>query len=174
MPPVTPQVTTGGGGQHFYFAWPTFVVPNSVGRIGKGLDVKGHGGLVNAPPSLHPSGRTHTWIDGCRPDQVELAQAPAWLLDLIGQPRGPNRQARTAERRSLVRQGAAEGARNASVASLAGYLFRNNIDPQVALDLLHPWNSVRNNPPLSEEEVARTVNSIASRELARRRGGRHE
>ena len=68
----------------------------------------------------------------------------------------------------LVSADVAEGARNDTVARLSGHLLRHYVDPQVALELLLAWNAVRCCPPLAPEEVAKTVNSIAGRELRRR------
>src|SRR5687767_11604160 len=44
--PETLEVATGGGGSHLYFAHPGGQVPNSAGRLGPGLDVRGDGGYV--------------------------------------------------------------------------------------------------------------------------------
>jgi hypothetical protein len=65
-----------------------------------------------------------------------------------------------------------EGSRNDTVARLAGHLLRRWVDPQVVLELLLAWNTVRCIPPLAPEEITRTVNSICGAEL-RRRGLRH-
>ena len=54
--PRTMEVVTGGGGRHIYFEHPGGVVPNMVG-LARGIDLRGDGGIVVAPPSLHPSGR---------------------------------------------------------------------------------------------------------------------
>jgi hypothetical protein len=67
-----------------------------------------------------------------------------------------------------VNSEASEGARNRTLASLAGHLLRNRIDPWVTLDLLTAWNQTRCRPPLSENEVMTTVASIARREINRR------
>lgn len=59
--PTTFMVSTGGQGWHYYFAWPTDgrVIPNSSDALGPGLDVRGEGGYVIAPPSNHISGRCY-------------------------------------------------------------------------------------------------------------------
>lgn len=59
----TYAVATGGGGKHFYFECPIIGdVPNPVG-FRPGIDVRGDGGYVVAPPSLHKSGRRYTVCD---------------------------------------------------------------------------------------------------------------
>lgn len=59
--PEGPAVQTGGGGYHLYFAYPAAPVPCSAGKAGPGLDLRGDGGYVIAPPSVHPSGGRYTW-----------------------------------------------------------------------------------------------------------------
>ena len=51
--------------------------------------------------------------------------------------------------------------RNDAIASLTGHLLWHGIDPVVARELLLCWNRVHCRPPLSQQEVARTVESIA-------------
>ena len=50
--PPGPRVTTPRGGLHLYFAHPGGVVPNSAGKLGPGLDVRGDGGYVVTVPSV--------------------------------------------------------------------------------------------------------------------------
>jgi hypothetical protein len=50
--PQTVEARTGGGGRHVYFAHPGGVVRNKVG-LAPGIDVRGDGGCVVAPPSVH-------------------------------------------------------------------------------------------------------------------------
>lgn len=71
-----PTVLTGKG-LH------VFVLPTALGnRAGvlPGIDFRGTGGYVVAPPSVHPSGHVYTWI---RSKPATLPAAPSWLLDLI-------------------------------------------------------------------------------------------
>jgi len=154
--PRTPEVITGGGGRHLYFAHPRGVVPNQVG-LAPGLDLRGDGGYVVAPPSLHPSGGRYRWAPGRSPRRLRLADVPSWLLSPGEARRRGHSQAYW---RELVCHGVAEGERNNTLASLAGHLFWRGVDPDVVAELLLCWNRVRCRPPLSDDEVARTVDSI--------------
>ncbi len=56
--PKTYTVRTGSGGMHFYFTLDNvdFDLTNSRGRLPIGLDVRGRGGYVVAPPSVSARG----------------------------------------------------------------------------------------------------------------------
>lgn len=85
--PITPTVLTGGGGQHIDFQLPEGAeIHNSAGTLGPGLDVRGEGGYVIAPPSWHPSGQAYRWAPEARIDEVELAPPPDWLITLLVSP----------------------------------------------------------------------------------------
>lgn len=78
--PQTPRVRTGKG-QHIYFRYPQGqVVKNRVGFL-PGMDIRGEGGYVVAPPSMHPNGSKYEWIT--RPDECPLADAPEWVTELL-------------------------------------------------------------------------------------------
>ena len=62
--PVTLTAITGGGGRHMYFAWDEDAPPIGCPKgPGVGLDVRGEGGYVAAPPSRHVSGREYAWVN---------------------------------------------------------------------------------------------------------------
>lgn len=157
--PQTVQAVTGGGGRHLYFAHPLYPLRNRAG-LAPGLDLRAEGGMVVAPPSVHPSGRAYQWMTGCEPGKCELASMPLWLLRLAtGSMSGRGRS--LDYWRTLLRNGVDEGARNTTIASLAGYLLRLGLDPAVTSELLLCWNRVLCRPPLGDDEVARTVASIS-------------
>lgn len=81
--PPTYEVVTGSGGSHFYFTWPTdgqIITNDQSGKLGQGIDVRGVNGFVVAPPSTHEYGTTYE-VEVSAPDEV--AEAPAWLLQLL-------------------------------------------------------------------------------------------
>jgi len=78
--PQTVEAVTGGGGRHIYFAHPGREVRNRVG-IEPGLDLRGDGGTIVLPPSIHPSGNPYRWRPGHAPDEIALAPFPRWLED---------------------------------------------------------------------------------------------
>lgn len=154
--PRTVEAVTGGGGRHLYFSHPGAPVANRVG-LRPGIDVRGDGGCVVAPPSVHPNGRRYAWAPARSPGAAPLAALPRWLLHPEG---GGHASHPLSHWRQLVHEGVGEGERNATLASLTGHLLRHGVDPQVALELLLAWNRVRCRPPLDDGEVARVVDSI--------------
>jgi len=156
--PDTVTARTGGGGRHYYFAHPGGEVRNRA-AIAPGIDLRGDGGMVVAPPSRHPSGRRYAWADGHDPESLALAPPPAWLLRLLGR-RPPLRGHPLPWWRALVRAGVGEGGRNSTIASLTGHLLYHGVDREVLSELLLCWNRVRCRPPLDDAEVLRTIDSI--------------
>lgn len=160
--PETVRVVTGGGGAHYYFTHPGGRYCNTAGAIGAGLDTRGDGGYVVAPPSPHPSGRRYEW--DIAPEDRELAPPPKWLTETT-RPAAAPRPA--SEWRKLAAEGAAPGQRNNRTAQLAGHLLGRDVDPFVTLELCVAWDECRNKPPLGREEITRTVASIARKEAKR-------
>jgi hypothetical protein len=165
MPTV--EVITARG-RHLYFRYPTVPVRNSAGKIAPGIDVRGDGGYVLVPPSLHPCGKRYCWsVDS----SSAIAEAPAWLVEIVTAPANGSGITPASEWRTLVTDGVKEGQRDCSVAKIAGHLLRRFVDPVVTLELLQSWNAQRCSPALPPEDVDRIVDSIAGRELRRRGGG---
>ena len=82
-PPAGPRVRTGSGGWHFWFR------PTGYGnrvRLLPGLDWRGVGGYVVAPPSRHASGADYRWVR--RPGD-DLPDGPPALRALIEGPAVP-------------------------------------------------------------------------------------
>lgn len=84
--PPTSWVQTGSGGVHFYYRHPGGQLPNSQGRLGQGVDVRGDGGYVVAPPSIHPkTGQPYQW----RIDLSGLVEMPPALVQACLPPPAP-------------------------------------------------------------------------------------
>jgi hypothetical protein len=97
--PPTPQLESGGGGRHCYFAWPyEGGIKTGANYNGLPIDVRGGGGLVVAPPSRHASGNRYTWQ--VSPDEVELAKAPMWLLAWLRDGKGTTRKRKARDKRT--------------------------------------------------------------------------
>lgn len=156
--PPTIEALTGGGGRHLYYEHPGRRLANRV-AICPGVDVRGDGGCVVAPPSMHPCGRRYAWLAGRGPDEIALAAPPAHFF---AAPSSPTNAAghSTGHWRRLIREGIGEGRRNDTIASLTGHLLWRGVDPEVVLELMLAWNRTHCRPPLPDDEVAQAVRSI--------------
>jgi hypothetical protein len=168
--PATVEVVTPSGGRHLYLIVPEGrpMPGNTAGKLGAGIDTRGQGGYVLAPPSV-VSSRAYEWSVDCN---NQIAVAPSWLLDRLDRGGGDGKATPAAEWLALVTNGVAEGARNHTIARLAGLLFRYLPDPEVAIELIACFNAVKCRPPLAAAELRRTLESIAAAELRKWRGGR--
>ena len=158
--PDTPTASTGGCGAHLYLRHPGGTVRNSVGRIAPGVDVRGDGGYVIAPPSQHRSGARYAWVAGFEPEAVLLADPPPWLLPwLVDRPvtGAAPPPARCLPPGDLL----SEGERNVTLTSLGGSMRRRGFTEGAILAALQAENVVRCRPPLDAAEVARIAGSVA-------------
>jgi hypothetical protein len=163
----TPRALTGGGGVHVYLAVEQLI--GNRAALVPGIDLRGDGGFVVAPPSKHANGRRYAWELGASPADVALAPAPEWLLERIRGSRTAGVARPPDEWAALIRGPIPAGSRNDSLARLAGYLLRRRPAPRVVLELVRAVNEARCQPPLPEHEIERTVDSIARREVERTR-----
>lgn len=75
--PDTVRAITGGGGDHYFFRSPT----QFSGRtLALAVDLKATGGYVAIAPSLHVSGARYEWDAACDPEDVQIADAPDWVV----------------------------------------------------------------------------------------------
>lgn len=149
--PNTVIAETGGGGWHYLFRYPHGrVIGNKTGILPK-VDVRADGGYIVAPPSIHKSGKTYTWF--CEPGETELADIPEWLLELLDK----QRDIKQAE---PVYKAITEGARNSTMASLAGSMRYRGMSQESITAALEAENLARCSPPLPTAEVARIAASV--------------
>ena len=162
--PDTVRATTARG-MHHYFATKRNVA-NSAGRLGEGLDVRGRGGYVVAPPSPHPSGGRYEW--DIAPGEADVAPAPAWLLALTEHASAPHKPTPASEWVAMLRDGIPDGRRNQALARLTGHLLARHVDRDVTAELVALIAEHRCKPPLPADEARRVFVSIAGRESAKR------
>jgi len=159
--PTGRVVRTGGGGSHLYYRYPTSGhVGNMVDAL-PGVDVRGDGGQVVAPPSMHSSGSRYVWVQ-----EGPLAEYPVGF----GKKEAKTTKAVGKEgwALSLLESGAPEGTRDDSTAKLSGLLARHEVPEEIAIRLLRSWNKAQNKDPLSEGDIDKTVRSVYRTDNRRR------
>lgn len=176
--PAGPRALTGGDGMHYLFVHPGGEWTNRA-AFRPGLDIRGDGGYIVAPPSQHISGNRYEWLDVDAP----LPDAPGWLLQLIKKPDAPARattpaaplpprtdssgtpyglRALDAEIGDLAR--AVEGTRNNTLAKVAMQLYElvNGGELDAAL-VDQQLRSTAAAIGLGEHEVDQTLRSALTR-----------
>ena len=152
--PETYTVRTRSGGLHYYFKH-FEGIRNSTGELAEGIDIRGEGGYVIAPPSL-----------GYRVEvRTPAADAPGWLIKMaLGRP------TRSAPRSGGIHRAVItepedtspihEGTRNITLTSIAGYLHDGSRDLAQLTGELLLINAARCTPPLEAEEIEGIASSI--------------
>lgn len=139
-------VAITGNGEHWYFRYtPERLVRCAVGVL-PGIDIRGEGGYVVAPPSVHANGSAYAWDEGTR--DLPLAEYP-------------NLNWPTKEREDKPGEPISEGVRNATLASLAGSMRRRGLSEEAIVAALQVENQKRCDPPLSDAEVDNVARSIS-------------
>lgn len=163
--PATPIQMTGGGGYHYIFRY-IEGVKNKVSFL-PSLDIRNDGGYILLAPSNHVSGGAYEWDIGAHIAEQEIAEAPAWLVDLLQEDESKAKAKPADYWTELLSQPITEGSRNAKTAQLVGHLLRAGINVNVAWELLKCVNEARFDPPEEEEILQRTFQSILRKEVAR-------
>lgn len=164
-----------GKGYHLYYKHPGDIVPNATNWV-PGIDIRGDGGYVVAPPSEHYNGRRYRWDNVQRFSDWKLTKYPLtefskMTVETAPPPTKFDHQAAWRDKSNwfidALLHGVDKGYRNDHCARMAGYLLRYIPDYSIAEMVLLEWNA-RNRPPMRESEVCRTLKSIAK--TARRKG----
>lgn len=184
VPLDMPWVQTPSGGWHAWLRTPAGVVVPERPSILPGVDVKGDGGLVVAPPSMilvqsgwrpgEPRDGSeapvpYAWAAGC---PCSVPDAPAWVMPWLlsapssgspGQPAG-GENAETPGLDSLKATGIPRGERNAVMYRLACRLFRErgtSIEASLSVkeDLMQVWQACPDRTGFSPGELLTLIDS---------------
>jgi len=172
--PKTVYSRTGGGGWHYFFKVPPGTQNrNSTDRLGAGIDTRGDGGFVVAPPSSHASGGRYEWM--AAPGRIEIADCPQWILDTLGVakvielPR-PSRPVLSQEQHKRARaylarlpsavsgQGGHQALWTAALSMVRGF----ELSTEDAYSLLASDFNPRCEPPWSEDELRHKLRDAAN------------
>ncbi|MCL2402776.1 MAG: phage/plasmid primase, P4 family [Coriobacteriia bacterium] len=154
--PETATVTTGSGGVHYYYR------SNEPTKCKNGImasvDIKGEGGYIVAPPSIHPSGNPYQWMHGLSLAEVPITEANNTVLELASLSSIKGRKLDVRKTKNSV----GEGSRNTTLASHLGSLRNKGW----GLDALEAeairFNHANLSPALSEFEALGVAQSIYS------------
>jgi hypothetical protein len=155
--PATLTVNTGrtDGGEHRYYRPPSGdeIRNDQSGKIGAHIDVRGTGGFVVCPPSVHASGKQYRFID----PSVPVANLPGWVIvRLTVCSPIPTATAQASP------QAVGKGGRTNRLVSLAGTLRKRGAAPATIEAALLAENATFA-PPLPEAKVRTIAADIMKR-----------
>ena len=152
-------VVKSGRGYHLYFQYPDFEVTNAVNKELK-VDIRGEGGYITAPPSVHGSGIEYKWISGSILTQ-DPGESPEKILRFIKDltPSAGNKN----PLESCIAHGCNDGERHDWGIKVAGHFFGKGLNETEVLTLMTDWNQ-KNRPPLADKEILQMVKNIAKHE----------
>jgi len=145
--PATLSAETWSGGRHYYFRF-SEPVGNKTGVM-PGLDVRGDGGYIVAPPSA-VSGKTYRWLN-----DAPMSEAPSWLTTLVKAHKSiPETDLSDASKITVNR--------NAGLFSIAFRLRKAGLSQDDILATIAKTNRERCVPPLDNDEVERIARSAGN------------
>jgi len=159
--PTTRAHATGNGGTHHLYLYPAKAeIRNSVGKLSAGLDVRGEGGYIIAPPSR--TNRPYEILD-----RLPLAKPPAWLLTTLTRlPKSPLDASRRPEpvQSSIPEDPIPEGQRNDRLYRYGCALRAQGFGYENLLAELKLINARLCSPPLQTAELELIATSAARHE----------
>lgn len=157
--PPTLSAITGGGGQHFYFQIPDGASIRNKTGMRPGIDVRGDGGCVVAPPSAHYSGGRYEW-EANEDDIDEPQPAPDWLIAMVTTPAGR-------ADRPMADEKIGQGDRNDALMRLGCSMRANGWGQAAIAAALMEQNNAQCSPPLDRPEVEAIAASVAGYEAGK-------
>lgn len=153
LPEETMLSITGGGGYHIFFRSDGREIPcvRDLFKNKSGVDVRGDGGYIVAPPSIHINGRHYEWELG--PDDSVVADANDLVYKLLDA--GKTKEVGTFVSPPVIEQ----GARDDTIFKLACSLQSKGLSDDAILAAALAENKLKCHPPLDERTVIQKVNS---------------
>ena len=148
--PHTVEVLTPRGGRHLYFLYPKgHDIRNSVGLLGRGLDIRSEGGYVVAPSSILLNGRPYAWDVDHHPDETPLAALSDWLLTLLMEQVSTQQQTGTPTMNGTI----PKGQRNDTLFRLGCSMRNQGYSEEAIKAAFLAVNPIACSIPLTENEI---------------------
>ena len=133
--PQTATSQTGRGGWHLFYKHPGRHVKTLAGILPH-VDIRGDGGYVVMPPSLHENGNHYEWV--FPPEENDFAELPQWVFE-----EKLSQEAEQNSGQSSIDTSVQEGKRNDTATRIAGKLLSQLKDKNLwgfAWDAMKEWN----------------------------------
>ncbi len=149
--PHSVETITPSGGRHIFYNCPA----NGIGcktNVRPGIDVRGDGGYVVAPPSVIDS-RSYEWEATHHPDETMIVDAPEWLIEILSEKQPV---VDLSDKGATITEN-----RNNSLMLMGVKLRKMGLDqPQIEM-MLSAINDSRCVPPLPKKEISGIAKSVS-------------
>ncbi|WP_419659687.1 hypothetical protein Dvar_00120 [Desulfosarcina variabilis str. Montpellier] len=146
--PNTYTVETGSGGRHLYFQYPKAGNYGNRACKAQGFDIRGTGGQVVAPGSIHPdTGKPYRIVK-----DIPMVPAPQWLLDLYKEvsKQATDTKNHTAggdidslpikpETKAIIKYGAAKGCRSEAIMTALNALVWSDLSDAEIISIFESY-----------------------------------
>lgn len=149
--PETVQSITGRGGYHLFYHYTGSDIGNRAGVL-DGVDVRGEGGYIIAPPSKHPNGNEYQWEYS--PDDIKIADLNDTVRAFVTI--GKNADGDHFNLPDMIK----DGVRNDTLFKLASSLQAKGIPDEGILATLQSVNKTNCETPLQDDELKRILRSV--------------
>ncbi|MCH5202682.1 MAG: bifunctional DNA primase/polymerase [Oscillospiraceae bacterium] len=160
--PNTLVSKTGSGGLHCLY-WTNEEYRNRTGLL-QYIDVRGEGGYIVAPPSVHPNGTTYQWVTEPTAEAIQSADDTVKKLLAVkqGKPVQPAKPTQSkAETKDLLPiQTVPEGQRNDTLYRYGCSLQAKGYSDENIYQLLENMNAESCSPPLDTQEIENILKSV--------------
>lgn len=148
--PETWQSITGRGGYHLFY----FDTEQHKNRVGlyEGVDIRGEGGYIIAPPSVHANGHRYEW-EQWREDGVNVARVDGLVRKFINGPEPQREESQNFHEPEKI----PSGKRVSSLIRLVGSLKAKGLENDSIMAAVKAENEAKCIPPLSDQELTKEV-----------------
>ena len=156
--PQTARALSGSGGMHYYFRTDE-KYKNRAGIL-PGVDVRGEGGYIVAPPSIHPNGNAYKWIES--PEEVGIAEVDEVVKKFLSmkevEKSHPDANGLPTKKFVLPIGAIPSGQRNDTIFRLASSLQSQGFSDAAISAAVNQVNVEQCSPPLESAEVETLIN----------------
>lgn len=158
--PETWEQETGSGGRQLFYRAEREVRNSANGELG--VDIRGDGGYVVLPPSIHPNGEAYEWL--CSPDDMDVADADdnVWaFVDYVRRNGGTDSATTKENGKFRLPDRIKKGQRDDTLYKYACHLRAIGRSDEEMLVAVMGANMLRCEVPLDSRDIERIVRSAA-------------
>lgn len=154
-------VAMTGNGRHLWYSFPKDgkLIQNSASKIAPGIDIRGEGGFIVGPPSVHENGKRYRWLK-----PFGLNGLSPFPQELIAFAENTNGKLISGNKAETWLEEALEDFKNGHVSntliSILGKFRAHNFSQNTVYELLNPHNT---SGELSNEELREKIEEIWGR-----------